>query len=226
MIDETDFITKTYISKDKTRIQKWYMHYCDVCGTQRNYAPKNKTGKCISCACKGRIISEEQKQSISNTMTGVKIGKRGDALTDDRRAASRIGMTLEEYHNTKIERDAVRRCKKNLCDRLVRFLKNTRITYKYLSYSGIELREHLKSLWQPGMTWDNYGKQSGVVCWEIDHIIPLKYQENGLYYWNQSELSDPTSDTFKKAWALDNLQPMWAIENHSKLNKYIGQYQV
>ena len=35
--------------------------------------------------------------------------------------------------------------------------------------NGAELRAHLESKWQPGMSWDNYGKQTG---WVIDHIVP------------------------------------------------------
>jgi hypothetical protein len=76
-------------------------------------------------------------------------------------------------------------------------------TEKLVGYSVIELRDHLESLFLPGMSWENYGE------WHIDHIIPdsrFKYASAG----------DPS---FKKSWALQNLQPLWAKDNLSKGNK-------
>ena len=89
---------------------------------------------------------------------------------------------------------------------------------RYLDYNMQELKQHLEKLFEEGMTWKNKGRHG----WTIDHIIPLKYKkEDSTYYWNQKELADPTSETFKKAWSLDNLQPMWASENFSKGNRRI-----
>jgi len=68
------------------------------------------------------------------------------------------------------------------------------------------------------MNWSNYGRKKGMRCWEIDHVIPLMAKNNGKYVWSQSGLSDPTSITFKSAWSLNNLQPLWADENLKKLN--------
>jgi 5-methylcytosine-specific restriction endonuclease McrA len=56
------------------------------------------------------------------------------------------------------------------------------------------------------MTWDNYGK------WHIDHIIPDSH-------FNYDKIDD---EQFKLAWALENLQPLWAAENYRKYNKLIG----
>ena len=69
-----------------------------------------------------------------------------------------------------------------------------------------ELRSHLESLWQDGMTWDNYGAKG----WHIDHIIPcamfdLKHSEEQevCFHWT-------------------NLQPLWAEDNISKSARWIG----
>ena len=70
-------------------------------------------------------------------------------------------------------------------------------------YTAEDLRKHLESQFKEGMTWDNYGK------WHIDHIIPL----SRLYI-------DGTDDpTFKFAWSLSNLQPLWKKDNLKKANK-------
>jgi hypothetical protein len=73
-------------------------------------------------------------------------------------------------------------------------------TIELLGYSALELKEHIKSLFTEGMTWDNYGE------WEIDHKLPV------------SSFDKDTLPSIVNA--LDNLQPLWQSENRSKYNKY------
>ena len=67
-----------------------------------------------------------------------------------------------------------------------------------------EVREHLQDKFQPGMSWDNYGK------WQIDHIIPLA----------SFDLTKPEEQ--KKAFNYTNLQPLWAKDNMSKHTKILN----
>lgn len=78
--------------------------------------------------------------------------------------------------------------------------KKTESTIDMLGYSSDELKKHLESLFEDGMSWDNYGE------WHIDHIIPV------AYFDPDTEVSIVNS--------LDNLQPLWAEENLSKGKKY------
>lgn len=88
---------------------------------------------------------------------------------------------------------------------------------RHLSYTSDALKRHLESKFVDGMGWHN------LKGWDIDHVIPLKYQtSDGVYYWDQVALSDPTSKTFQDAWSLKNLQPMWSGSNRSKGNRFIG----
>jgi hypothetical protein len=57
-------------------------------------------------------------------------------------------------------------------------------------YTLDELKQHLESLWEPGMTWENHGD------WHIDHKIPI------ISF-------DPQTD-IRIVCALENLRPMWA----------------
>lgn len=223
MVDDEDFVVKVYQRKSgRKNVQKWYMHYCDQCKDKRGYAPKSKSGLCISCACKGRIISPKQKQDISATLKGNKNAANVSKEVVIARTAKRMGMTVEEYLAQKPMQMALQKIRKNMCDRLIRFLRDERRSVKYFSFKRSELIKHLQALFMnhpetgEPMTWLNYGRISGINCWEIDHKIPLRYKENGSFYWNQKELQDPNSDTFKKAWSLDNLQPLWAKMNWSK----------
>ncbi|MFH1762494.1 MAG: HNH endonuclease, partial [bacterium] len=60
-----------------------------------------------------------------------------------------------------------------------------------------------------GMAWKNYGE------WHVDHIIP-----RSVFNYEKAEDVD-----FKRCWALDNLQPLWGIENISKGNKLDADFQ-
>ena len=74
-------------------------------------------------------------------------------------------------------------------------------TFKWVGCSPEQLKTHIESLFQEGMTWDNYGKKG----WHVDHIRPVssfKPEE-----WDQIN-------------HYTNLQPLWAEDNLLKGNKY------
>lgn len=92
---------------------------------------------------------------------------------------------------------------------LKRGAKAGRKTFNILGYTPQELKEHLERLFLPGMTWENYGE------WHIDHIIPLAAHN----------YETPDDIDFKKAWALSNLQPLWATDNMKKRDKLSSPFQ-
>lgn len=69
-----------------------------------------------------------------------------------------------------------------------------------VGYTLEDLRAHLEASFRPGMTWKNYG------TWHIDHVRPLA----------SFTFATPDDPTFREAWALTNLQPLWALENARK----------
>lgn len=80
--------------------------------------------------------------------------------------------------------------------------KNGRKWESIVGYTSDELVLHLESQFLDGMAWENYGH-----VWHIDHIVPLSWFGH---------------DRILNAWALENLQPMFASENCSKCNRYAG----
>lgn len=73
-----------------------------------------------------------------------------------------------------------------------------------LGYSADALVAHIEAQFAPGMSWQNYGK------WHIDHKKPVA-------------LFDQTEEAqFLECWALDNLQPLWALDNAKKGARYVG----
>lgn len=98
---------------------------------------------------------------------------------------------------------------KNIRKRLKEFLKpGTRLG----SFSGMvgctkeELLKHLESLFEPGMTWDNYG----LTGWHIDHIKPLA----------AFDVTD--KNTWSEINNFKNLKPMWASVNSDKSSYWMG----
>ena len=86
--------------------------------------------------------------------------------------------------------------------------KSTTYEITGITYQG--LKEHLEGLWEPWMSWDNYGKYKiGTFNygWDIDHIIPTstaKTEEELLklnHYTNLKPLCSKVNRDIKK----DNL---------------------
>jgi hypothetical protein len=82
----------------------------------------------------------------------------------------------------------------------------------YLPYTFKALKEHIESLFEYWMTWDNWGSYNAknwnnddpnTWKWQLDHIIP----QSELPYDNMEH------PNFKKCWALDNLRPYSAKQN-------------
>lgn len=103
------------------------------------------------------------------------------------------------------EKDPTYRAVINLRRRCLNALKGQYkhgTTIKLVGCSTDELQKHLESLWQEGMSWDNYGLHG----WHIDHIKPL----------SSFNLTDKEEQ--QKAFHYTNLQPLWAEDNLKKGN--------
>lgn len=90
--------------------------------------------------------------------------------------------------------------------------KSGKSSSKYLSYSFLELKQHLEKLFEPWMTWENWGAYNSTTwddndpmtwTWQIDHIIP----QSTFKYTSMN------SKEFQDCWALSNLRPLSAKQN-------------
>jgi len=89
-----------------------------------------------------------------------------------------------------------RRISKQIWDALLGN-KESRRWELLVGYSASDLRAHLAARFTEGMTWQNMGR------WHIDHIRPLA----------SFTTTGPDCPEFRAAWALENLQPLWAKDN-------------
>ncbi|MFA5261026.1 MAG: hypothetical protein WC450_07360 [Candidatus Omnitrophota bacterium] len=74
-----------------------------------------------------------------------------------------------------------------------------------------ELKIHIEKQFKDGMTWERFMR--GEI--HIDHKIPL-----AVHNFESSHDID-----FKRAWMMDNLQPMWAKDNIVKNSKITEPFQ-
>ena len=71
--------------------------------------------------------------------------------------------------------------------------------------SAEDLKAHLESTFQEGMTWDNQGE------WHIDHILPCV----------AFDLEDPVEQ--RACFHYRNLQALWKVDNSRKGSRYIEE---
>ena len=90
---------------------------------------------------------------------------------------------------------------------IVRHALKSDKTDRSVEYLGCTIefyKGYLESLFKPDMNWQNHG-----TLWEIDHIIPIKFE-------------NPDLETVKKRLHYTNTQPLYASENRSKGNRFVG----
>lgn len=90
--------------------------------------------------------------------------------------------------------------------------KNNCSCLTFLPYTIQELKEYLEKLFEPWMSWDNWGQykiatwndnDKSTWTWNLDHII----RQADLPYTSMED------ENFKKCWSLENLRPYSAKQN-------------
>lgn len=174
---------------------------CKKCGETKEeryfYIAKNTltgyNGSCKDC------MNKQKKQYYETHKEEHKTNR--DKWTEANK--DKVRQYKNEWNQAKYQFDPVRRVHSNVSTVIrltLRGKKNYKKWESLVGYTKEELMKHLESLFQEGMTWDNYGD------WHIDHIKPR-------VSFDIKELGD---EEFKKCWSLDNLQPLWKDENLSK----------
>lgn len=82
--------------------------------------------------------------------------------------------------------------------------KQGRTFKSFLSYEITSIKNHLESKFSKEMNWENYGSY-----WEIDHIVPISH-----FYEKYT-----IEDAVKRAWDINNLQPLEKRLNRSKQHR-------
>lgn len=192
------FLRESYSQKELDILfKKPTVKICKSCNKKKSINEFNKDNRVIngyrnSCKECGKIKGKEYYKNNSE-----KEKKRKKEYEKNNKSIRNNRNKIKYKTNLKYMliqkmRDLLRRCMKNKIDK----------TQSILGYTYEQLKQRIESQFKTGMNWENYGK------WHIDHKKPVSLFKVGT---NPRIIN-----------ALCNLQPMWAIDNIKKSNKYIG----
>lgn len=125
------------------------------------------------------------------------------------------GLELQRIRQRKIRatpRGRVDHRMKSAIYQVLRGAKAGRMWERLVGYSVDDLVRHIEINFGPGMNWDLL--MNGHI--HIDHKIPK----------SKFDYSSPDEIDFKRCWALENLQPMWAADNLSKNARILEPTQI
>ena len=135
---------------------------------------------------------KEHRAKISKTYYDK---NREKILINRRRVGSLYYLKIKNTLNFRI----LRSLRMRLRNAIIKGHKSAN-TLVLLGCTAEEFKKHIESLWQEGMSWDNYGYYG----WHIDHKRPC----------SSFNLVDPEQQKICFHWT--NMQPLWAKENLKK----------
>ena len=183
---------------------------CKACRAEydREYNAKNEDRIKLQRG-KYRTDNKEKIQQINkkygeDNKERIRIKNKEYYLKNKAKIIKRVG----QYDTKKMKEDPSYKMAKLLRHRLYMAVKGNfkaGSAVRDLGCSIKDFKKYVESLWRPGMSWENYGREG----WHLDHIIPLvsfDLQERGQLL---------------KACHYSNIQPLWAIDNLRKSSKLI-----
>lgn len=192
------------------------MKTCTKCDTPRDLEffsadTKRPDGKQLHCKICAKEYRKRNKNSIFKQRQEYRKNHsksiREKKAVDYQKNKEKLRPKRLEYMNNRNRTNVQARLRNNLRRRLGHAMSGNykkSVAYQYLGCTLSELKEHLEKQFQPGMTWGNYGKTG----WHIDHIKAL------------SNFDLTNDNDLKIALHYSNLQPLWAIDNIRKGNRY------
>ena len=172
------------------------MKVCSKCGVEKiynEYSKDRSTLLGIKSQCKECRKSKSKEYYKENPEAHKIRSTRWRGENKDR-----FRNKQNEYIKKRRKVDPTFRLSKVMKQHVHRVLQEQKTlpTELLTGYSAQDLREHIESLWEDWMSWDNYGTE-----WVIDHKYPVsQYLKDGIFDSNIIN-------------ALDNLQPMERIAN-------------
>ena len=207
-------VSKLYSDFNQCRTGRFGLHnHCRCCQAiaKRNYYTANREHEITASAAyqkTPKAVTSRRARYVRDKIAILeanRIRRRSPKARSNALCAQRAREEKTPY--LKIVRNLRTKVRKVLIG-----INKSASTLQMLGCSIDELKQHLESRFQPGMTWNNYGiydintwndEDSSTWTWQIDHIIP----QSDLPYTSM------TDENFKKCWALKNLRPYSAKLN-------------
>src|SRR6266436_1563626 len=197
---------------------------CTVCNLEKEIEQfslrTHRPSKPHHSACKKCIaakIRRWRKEHPDHKPSQRTVAKRREWAIAHKKHLAQLGRIWHVRNRNRINENRRKRLKiRRMTDPAFRALINLQSSFhkrmrnrkvkttedRLLGCSLKSFRIYLESLFEPGMTWENYGKGDGK--WQVDHIMPCAI----------FDLSKPEHQ--KRCWHFSNLQPMWQHDNARK----------
>lgn len=108
---------------------------------------------------------------------------------------------IGNYFRERKKTDALFKLRVEASARVNMYLKRKKDVYiEEIGCTTFELKKYVESLFLPGMTWENKGRNG----WHVDHIFPLSAAQKG------------GEEVLKRAFNYRNIRPLWEKDNWSK----------
>jgi hypothetical protein len=190
----------TEFNKNKNQKDGLQTH-CKLCNTEykRKYYIENKgnildKGKDYYKNNREEIIYRNKIWSENNKEKTTEYKKK---YVENNRQEINKKMALRKKNEPILKLKMLYRSKLN---KIIERKKNK--TFDIIGCTPQELVCFLEKKFKEGMSWENHG----IYGWHIDHIVPLS--------------SAKDEEELKKLCHYENLQPLWAIDNILKRDKY------
>lgn len=190
------------------------MKICIKCSEVKNESEFYVSSKSVCKVCKLKYqkkLHEENKEEKSEYNKKYRAKNREHLANERKEWYEQNKEHFHEYHNQyrkeRRKKDPLYAVMNDIRSRIrfeLRKNKQSESSKKFLGCSIEELKKYLESKFHPGMTWENRGFWG----WHIDHIRPIA----------SFDLSK--KEERLKCFHYTNLQPLWAIDNFRKNDKY------
>ena len=193
--------SKKYIKNNKETLKIYSKEY------RKNNKEKIKISNKIYKINNKEKIKISNKEYVKNNKEKINKRIRKNRLKN----IKKVREKANKYANKRYKEDLMFRLNNNISTMVRYSMKYNNLSKNGRHYEDLiinnlqEIIEHLEKNFLTGMTWDNYGKGG----WSIDHIISLKF----------FKFSSTNDVEFKYCWSINNLQPLWELDNIKKGDK-------
>ena len=189
-------------NKAPTNLSGFTLH-CKTC-LNKKFRERWKSDSAFAARIREKAKESYQRHKVKQRKKSAEYYRqnRDAVLSRHKKYQRENAQTIFAKMKERKQKDPAFRVTCSLRSRLRRFLKKER-TFPGVGCTREQLKAHIESLWDEGMTWENYGK------WHIDHIMPC----SAFDLLDQRQVAE--------CFHYTNLQPLWAEENLRKSNKVV-----
>ena len=182
------------------------MRVCNICSKEKHIEEfrrmtglKNKFNKgCRECVEKNALYYKQNKESAKAYQKAYREAHKEKAIAASSQWRKSNKDVIRAWENKRYDENPKHYWVKTSREKLRGLIRKGFEFEFVVGCTFSEFKTHIERLFQPGMGWDNYGREPGQ--WSLDHKVAM----------DKFEVGDPMVHHYT------NLQPMWCVDNSKK----------